>query len=60
MGVVVLAVVDVIEVVIMEEEEGMAILEGEGDAACLIAVPRLQLVFYQVLVGNKRQGSLPL
>jgi hypothetical protein len=45
-GVAVVAVVDVIEVVIMEEEEGMAILEEEGDMACPITtILRLQLGF---------------
>jgi hypothetical protein len=45
-GVVGVAVVDVIEVVIMEEEEGMAILEEEGDMACPITtILRLQLGF---------------
>ena len=44
-GAVALAVVDVLEVVIMEEEEGMATLDEGGDAACQVALCRWQLMF---------------
>ena len=44
-GAVALAVVDVPEVVIMEEEEGMAIMDEGGDVACPVALCRWQLMF---------------
>lgn len=51
-------VVDAVEVVIMEEEEGMAILDEGGDVACRVALCRWKLMF--IMVENKCLGSLPL